>query len=371
MKTKNPLSDYLENAFNLATYAINITDLKGTILHVNQAYINLYKYNKPEDLIGQTPRVIKSPKTPRSVHEDIWKTIIKDEIWEGDITNADSEGKDVYVHITITPIKIKGKKIGYMGFTIDRGQQVTLEKQLLHANKLVILGTIGAGLAHELNNPMTSISLDAEFILETVTGNIDEAKKKELETAATTIVSSIERMKKVIDHLLIYSRKSDSEIKEPIEISTLLEDSLLLLKHQLSKQDIFVELKIEKQIYTLGNSTNLESVFHNLLTNSKDAFADSEIKNGKITIEVKVPDDKWINIKYTDNAGGIPGKTIGEIFDPFFTTKDEGKGTGLGLAITRKIIVEHGGFIQCSSRTDKTTFLIKLPKHNIEPESVN
>ena len=124
MSQKYPLSDYLNNAFNLATYAINITDLKGNMLHVNQAFLELYKYKNPNDLIGKTPRVIKSEKTPGSIHEDIWKTIIKDKIWEGDITNSDSEGNDVYAHITITPIKKSGKKLltALKIFTIRAGR---------------------------------------------------------------------------------------------------------------------------------------------------------------------------------------------------------------------------------------------------------
>jgi signal transduction histidine kinase len=106
---------------------------------------------------------------------------------------------------------------------------------------------------------------------------------------------------------------------------------------------------------------DMESVIHNLLTNSRDAFQTVDSDNKTIRIKVSKLEKNWMLLEYRDNAGGIPHDILDKIYDPFFTTKVEGKGTGLGLAITKKIIVASGGMITCESRNGETLFMIRLP----------
>lgn len=351
----------IEYAFNQAVYAINITDLEGKLLNVNEAYLKLYKFSSKEEVLGKTSRIIGSPKTPNVVYEDMWNSIKAGKNWTGEITNVARDGREVFIHLTITPIYEMGKRIGYMGFSLDRGQQVTLEKQLLHANKLVILGTLGAGLAHELNNPLTSILLEAEFIQEHLSDLKESKLHEDLIKASESILSGVARMQRVIEHLLVYSRKDSQNEREILSMSDIIEDSFLFMGKQLENRGIGVRKEIDPSLSVYGNKTGLESVIHNLLTNSRDAFKGRDMAEKYIKIKAFKSEKNFMTLDYIDNAGGIPKKYLDKIYDPFFTTKGEGEGTGLGLSITKKILVEHGGAISCESDQGTTRFLIRLP----------
>ncbi len=350
----------LVKAFTQADYAVNLTDTLGKLVKVNQAYLDLYKFPFDTEILGQSQRIIRSPHTPNSVYAEMWKTISLGETWRGNLTNIAKDDSEVFVHLTITPIQEDGKIVGYMGFSLDRAQQVLLEKQLFHANKLVILGTMGAGLAHELNNPLASILLDAEYLQEVCQSPNQPIDWATALSASTSLIKGVERIKKVLEHLLSYSRKESPQKFSTLSVLQLIQESFLFIERQFSHREISIQINIEKDIFISGNQTQLESVIHNLLHNSRDAF-EGRLGDKKILISVSKEADDLVMIEYTDNAGGIPEKYMSHIFEPFFTTKNEKEGTGLGLAISKKIVAEHGGTIECSSHGENTVFRIHLP----------
>jgi PAS domain S-box-containing protein len=347
-------------AFTQADYAVNLTDKAGLLIKVNQAYLDLYKFRSDAEILGQSQRIIRSPHTPNSVYKEMWKTITAGETWRGNLTNVARDGSQVFVHLTITPIKEDGTIVGYMGFSLDRAQQVLLEKQLFHANKLVVLGTMGAGLAHELNNPLASILLDAEYLQE-----VFQAPGKPIDwhnalSASTSLIKGVERIKKVLEHLLVYSRKEGAQQHSTLSILQLIQESFLFIERQFSNRGIAIEIHIDEDVFISGNRTQLESIIHNLLHNSRDAF-EGRPGEKKVVIQVSRGTDGFAVIEYRDNAGGIPEKNLPHIFEPFFTTKGEKEGTGLGLAISKKIVAEHGGTIECETGSGYTVFRIQLP----------
>lgn len=201
------IDSLMEKAFTQADYAVNITDTRGVLLRVNRAYLDLYKFKSEAEILGQTQRLIRSPHTHDNLYKEMWTVISMGGTWRGNITNLARDGSEVFVHLTISPLREKGEIVGYMGFSLDRAQQVLLERELFHANKLMVLGTLRAGLAHELNNPLASILLDAEYLRD---GLLDSEQPLDRETAAhaaQSVISGVERMKKVLEHLLLYSRK--------------------------------------------------------------------------------------------------------------------------------------------------------------------
>jgi PAS domain S-box-containing protein len=347
-------------AFTQADYAVNVTDTEGKLVKVNQAYLDLYKFPSESDILGKSQRLIRSPHTPNSLYKEMWTTISTGGTWRGNLTNVAKDGSEVFVHLTITPIKDNGEIVGYMGFSLDRAQQVLLEKQLFHANKLVVLGTMGAGLAHELNNPLASILLDAEYLQE-----VFEAPGKPIDwetalSASSSLIKGVARIKKVLEHLLLYSRKESHQRHSTLSVLQLIQESFLFIERQFSNRAIAIAIDAESDVFISGNRTQLESVIHNLLHNSRDAF---EGRPGEktITISLKRSGDGFAVIDYADNAGGIPEAHMSHIFEPFFTTKSEKEGTGLGLAISKKIVAEHGGTIECESSKGMTRFRVQLP----------
>ncbi len=350
-------SVYAQFAFMQAEYAINVTDLDGHLLAVNEAYLRLYGFHHSDQVLGRNQRVIRSSRTPAEKYREMWEVISQDKIWRGELYNRHTNGEDIPVHLSIYPIFEDGKKIGYMGFTLDRTQQVQLERQLLHTNRLAILGEIGAGLAHELNNPLTSLSLEAENLLDLVNMNLSDPDAARMSLKG--ILNGVDRMKRVIEHLLLYVRK-EAKPAEQVEISEVIQDSLLFLERQMRSRNIQLKVDVQPGLWVRANRTDLESVFHNLLTNARDAF-DRVVGDKVLRIRSHKGDDGWVDLMFSDNAGGIQPQLLEQIFEPFFTTKSDGHGTGLGLSISRKIVLETGGDITCASSEGETHFRILFP----------
>ncbi|MBW8888899.1 MAG: PAS domain-containing sensor histidine kinase [Fibrobacteres bacterium] len=351
----------IQDAFTQSDYAINITDPKGILLKVNDAYLRLYKVSDESQILGQTQRLIRSPFTPDSVYKEMWSTISAGKVWRGEMGNRALDGSDVFIHLTISPIRRDGEIVGYMGFSMDRAQQVVLERQLFHANKLVALGTLGAGLAHELNNPLASILLDAEYLREAVNKIPDPADRQAALDASDSVIRGSERIRRVLEHLLKYSKKDESAAPSEIDLASLLEESLLFVERQLKSRGIDIQVESAQGILISGNRTQLESVLHNLIANSRDAFNNVNVVAKLIRFSAFFrAEDNMAVIDYRDNAGGIASDVMSRIFEPFFTTKG-GEGTGLGLSISSQVVAQHGGTISCESQAGETRFRILLP----------
>lgn len=362
----------IQDAFTQSDYAINITDPNGILLKVNEAYLRLYKVPDKKLILGKTQKVIRSPFTPDAVYKDMWDTIKAGLVWRGEMGNRALDGSDVFIHLTISPIRRNGEIVGYMGFSIDRAQQVMMERQLFHANKLAVLGTLGAGLAHELNNPLASILLDAEYLKEAIAAIPDPGSRKDAMAAADSVIRGSERMRRVLEHLLKYSKKDSQAAPERIDLKSLLDDSLLFVERQLRSRGIDIQVEAHEGIRIMGNRTQLESVIHNLFANSRDAFAHCGSGPKRIRIATEpLTATNQVAIEYRDNAGGIHPDILHRIFEPFFTTKD-GEGTGLGLAISRQVLAQHGGSIICESSDGETLFRLILPAitGNADPQVI-
>ena len=352
----------IQDAFTQADYAINITDPEGRLLQVNPAYLNLYKFSSEAEVLGKTQRIIRSPLTPDSLYKEMWQTISSGIPWRGDLVNKARDGSDVHIHLTITPIRREDKIVGYMGFSLDRAQQVMLERQLLHANKLMVLGTLGAGLAHEMNNPLASILLDAEYLKDIHSVPTQPIDHMAASAAAESVIRGVERMRRVLKHLLQYSKK-ESPVSERgnVSIRELVEDAVLFLDRQLMNRGIQLRQEIGEDLWVSGSTTQLESVLHNLITNSRDAFEGRQDEGKYISITARRGPEECVVVVCEDNAGGIPSENLERIFEPFFTTKDSQTGTGLGLSLSRKIIHDHGGTMRCESADGYTRFTLVLP----------
>ncbi len=351
----------IEDAFTQSDYAINITDSMGAMVKVNEAYLRLYKFSSEADILGKNHLFIRSPITPDNLYKNMWNTIASGKVWRGEMTNCATDGSDVFIHLTISPIRRGGEIVGYMGFSINREQQVLMERQLFHANKLVVLGTLGAGLAHELNNPLASILLDAEFLRDFLKGAHRAEYQEAASSAAESVIRGAERMRRVLEHLLFYSKKDSGTATSTISLRQLLDDSFLFIERQLTSRGITIDIEMDGEYFVSGNRTQLESVIHNLLGNSRDAFSPSTSTAKRISIRSYfVEMEQLVRLEYWDNAGGIQTDVLSRIFEPFFTTKG-GDGTGLGLAISKQIIAEHGGSIECESVDGTTRFTILLP----------
>ena len=241
-----------------------------------------------------------------------------------------------------------------------QAELVVARAHLAEAANLASLGTLAAGIAHELNNPLTVIWNCAEQT-EAFLNEPESVLKR-----SKMIIRAVLRMKTVIQHLLIFAREGRSAQIADFSLYQSIQDSLILIEDQLKRAGIKVTVSLDSSDSEMkGNASQMESVFQNLFSNSYDAFAlNRSIKNPFIRIRAGASATRpgWIEIEYEDNAGGIPQGVVSRIFEPFFTTKEVGKGTGLGMALVHGIVESHGGSIRVTSREGKgTSFELSFP----------
>jgi two-component system NtrC family sensor kinase len=235
----------------------------------------------------------------------------------------------------------------------ERTQELQqVQDQLVRAGKMAALGELAAGVAHEINNPLTGVLTFSSLMLKKV--DADHPWKKDLEN----IVQQTTRCRNIVRGLLDFARQRKPDKKE-WDIHTLIENTLMLVEKQAPFQNIKIEKQFKKAIpMLLVDGDQIQQVFMNILLNAADAMVGN---GGILTIRTDLKNGV-AEVSFTDSGGGIAKEHLSKLFDPFFTTKETGKGTGLGLAISYGIIQSHGGDIEVESQLGKgATFRVKLP----------
>jgi signal transduction histidine kinase len=232
-------------------------------------------------------------------------------------------------------------------------EKLQLEKGLRHAEKLVSIGQLSSGLAHEIGTPLNVISGRAEYLLSKLAK--DDSARKSLQT----IVQQSENIAKLIERLLAFSRKEpqtfgELSLRQPIEEAY----KLCLLRSQRSRDEITLQLELAEE-RLIGDADALQHLFLNLILNSFQAIDGA----GTIRISVTALKQDQLLIVYEDSGPGIPEEQHSRVFDPFYTTKQLGEGTGLGMFIVANIVAEHDGEIRLESAAKNgVRFLISFPR---------
>jgi PAS domain S-box-containing protein len=347
--------------FNIAENSVNpiqITDLNGKMIYVNRAFELASGYSK-EELLGKNPRIFGSGKMSSAFWDKMWATISSGKVWVGEIENRKKNGEPFYTQLLISPIIDKENNVtGYFAIHRDLTEKKTFEKQLIHSQKMESIGTLAAGIAHEVGNPLASISALVQVA--------QRSTKEPLVIEKLALVKNqITRISKIIRDLVDFSRPSNYELKLT-DINKVLIEAIEITKVGTKAKDITFEYELNEMIpYLPLIADQIQQVFLNILLNAVDAIAEKKNnKNEKITIKSDVDND-FVVITFTDTGTGISDENLNKVFEPFFTTKKEGKGTGLGLWVSYGIIKSFQGEIKVSSKLGEgTTFTIKLPINN-------
>ena len=236
--------------------------------------------------------------------------------------------------------------------------------QLVQSEKMAAFGQLGAGIAHEVKNPLAGILGCAQVAL----------RKAEPGTVQHTNLTLIEketrRCKKIVDNLLRFARQ-EKAMMEPTEPNQVVEDSVAIVAHQLEMNGVHIEIDLTPSLpMILGNANQLQQVLMNLIINAQQAM---EGTPGQVTVRTRKHASGGVEIHVRDNGPGISPENLNKIFEPFFTTKPSGHGTGLGLSVSFGIVKDHAGEIAVESALGHgTTFLVTLPAHVVpssqEPE---
>lgn len=470
----------LYNAFQHSTDAILITDLEGKLIEVNQAFTDLFGWERHE-VLGKTTSFLRAPQTSDEVYAAMWRSITQTGSWKGEIVNRRKDGSEVPVLLSITPLYENGEMIGYMGVEIDItdkkraeeqlqrekefsealietanslivgldldgriilfnrrceeitgyskaealgkswvelfvperyrapvhevfanlvegrqasqyespiltrngeerliswsntpirdeyhhiigvmgiGQDITeqknLQRQVLQAERLATIGKMAAKVAHEIRNPLSSISLNAELLVDELDA-YPGADTREAKSLLQAILAEVERVTNLTEEYLQFSRLPQAEFRRT-DPNTLVTELASLYREQLAQHRITWEHELDPNIDEIPmDRMQIRRALMNLIRNAIEAMP----RGGTLKITTqKLQCGALINV--SDTGDGIDPETQDKIFDPFFTTKD--MGTGLGLAITQQIVAEHKGRLVFRSQKGRgTTFTIMLP----------
>lgn len=247
-------------------------------------------------------------------------------------------------------------------FKRDVTSERELQAQYLQTEKMATVGLLAAGVAHEINNPLTAISGFSQGLrkrLPQIRQHIDETLATDFAEYLETILEECRRCQDIVQTLLTFSRPAHSQ-SDCLNLNELILDCLKILRYRLKKNpNVVLQQELDHELYWLyGDEAQLKQVVLNLLTNALDAVKES----GRITVRTSRGAKGQASLVVEDNGGGIPQENLYRLFDPFFTTKPAGQGTGIGLSTCYTIVQSHGGQIfVCSDEGKGTSFCVMLP----------
>jgi len=277
-------------------------------------------------------------------------------------------GSNRHFEITASPLSdINGEPRGILLLKRDVTVEKEYQAKFYHAEKMATIGLLAAGVAHEINNPLTAISGFAEGLrrrlpklADRLSGNVaDQKLAGDFQEYIDIIIAECLRCRDIVQNLLTFSPRERADFA-PVALNSLVTDVLKLLEHQLKKKlpkAICLDLDpVEPR--TLGVAAELKQVVLNLILNALDAIQEK----GNITIRTRNEDECWCTLSVDDTGCGIAREHLDKLFDPFFTTKPVGKGIGVGLSTCYNIILQHQGEILVDSREGKgASFRVRLP----------
>ncbi len=276
-----------------------------------------------------------------------------DKTLASDIPCLKKDGTIVYADINTVNITVDGQRCN-AGFFRDITERKQAEQQALVNAKLASVGELVAGVAHEINNPLTGIIGYAQLLADRK--DVPQSVKEDLQK----IYEESQRTVRIVQNLLRFARQYKPE-KSLVDLNELVERTLELEAYKMRTSNVELSTTLAAGIpLMLADYNQLQQVILNIITNAQQAVAETRRK-GKIAVTTEVVED-YVMVSIADNGVGISVEDMAKIFDPFFTTKPEGSGSGLGLSVCHGIITEHGGNIYAESIPGKgTTFIIELP----------
>ncbi len=345
---------------------VMITDREGVIEYVNPAFEVLTGF-APGELMGQTPRVLKSGQQTPEIYKELWQTVLSGNVFRCTMVNRKKNGDVFVAEKTITPLRdSRGNITHFISNDRDITDRRRMENQLQQAQKMDAIGRLAGGVAHDFNNLLMVISSYAELMLDSLAPqhplrhNVDEIQKASRRAADLT------------RQLLAFGRKQMQTL-QLLDLNLLIEDFNKMLPRLIGEDVELVFVPGQKLGKVKADPVQIEQVLMNLVANARDAMP----RGGKLTIETAsvrlddvyvqqhsiVPPGEYVLLTVTDSGSGIGSEHLPHIFEPFYTTKEEGKGTGLGLATVYGIVKQNSGFIWVYSEPGLgTTFKIYLPR---------
>lgn len=332
------------------------TDLDGNITFVNDSICRILGYSSKEVMGTNYRRYAYDEETATKMYKytnSVYKTA-RPAKWFS-LEYATKTGEKRFMAVSIAPtLDEQGEIVGFRGIINDLTERKAIEQQALVTNKLASIGELASGVAHELNNPLTTVMGYAQLLMESK--DVPEHIKSDLDK----VYQESQRAAKIVQNLLSFARSRKPE-KSYFYANDLVQKTVDLRSYELKVSNISVFVNLKEDMPEIwADYHQIQQVILNILINAEQALAEVR-RRGKITVTTSAVKDH-IRINIADNGPGISKSNIDRIFDPFFTTKEVGKGTGLGLSVCLGVVTAHGGNLYVESdRSKGAAFIIELP----------
>ncbi len=349
------LKEFNESIVESVNVGLLAVNENGIILRCNSPFEQMMGLDR-EDTVGKRVEEVFDESFALNIENILGKSR-----WHlTEVRNAykmhtyDKGGKSLILNVAVAPLRsVSNQQTGAIIVLENVSTRVKLEETLQQSEKLSSIGLLAAGVAHEVNTPLTGVSSYTQMLL----GMIPDTDPKH--ALLQKMQRQTDRASNIVGNLLNFSRTGNAEEFTEIQINKLLNDTLQLLEPQLRKANIEIvkDYAVDAPA-VLGSGGKLQQVFTNLILNARDAM----FEGGRITLRTYPENSHGVVIEVTDDGEGIPNANLKKVFDPFFTTKGVGNGTGLGLAVSYGIVQEHNGTIDAfSSEGEGTTFRLVFP----------
>ncbi|MEP6569964.1 MAG: ATP-binding protein [Acidobacteriota bacterium] len=348
------LKEFNESIIESINVGLLAVDLEGRVTRLNSALEKILDLSRAQAVGKRVEDLFSADFTDtlrQVLGNDRWRLKEIRNIYK--IHTATFTGHPLVLNIAIAPLQDSQEQTGALVVLEDVTSRVRLEEQLQQREKLSSIGLLAAGVAHEVNTPLTGVSSYTQMLL----GMLSETDPKH--ALLLKVRRQAERATNIVNNLLNFSRTGDATEFSELDISRVLDDTLQLLEPQLRGNQIRIVRGYDPgSPLVIGNSGKLQQVFTNLLLNARDALPGG----GSIRISTIPSDDHSLTVEVSDSGTGIAPENVAKIYDPFYTTKEVGRGTGLGLAVSYGIVQEHSGHISVESTPGHgTIFRITLP----------
>lgn len=343
----------LRALFDSSPTSIYIIDPNFNLIAINMSRADLAG-SPPQELVGKRCYSVLHQRETPCPDCQVGKTFKTGDITRRIERHEMGKASAVELEVSTYPIWDNDRQVvqAFL-FEEDVTERLRLQASLAQSEKLASVGQLAAGVAHEINNPLTIILANAQLLQRSLpTGD------KELLEMVDLIIQASDRASRAVGDLLDFARRERYELA-PTDLNKTIHRALALIGHELGSRTISLEFEPALNLpFVNASQDHLQGVWLNLLINAIDAI---ERGPGKISIKtLQVGENAWVLV--TDNGAGIPPDEISRIFEPFYTTKEPGRGTGLGLSVCHQIVTRHGGQILVNSQLDQgTTFTVVLP----------
>jgi PAS domain S-box-containing protein len=346
-------------------------DVDSRIVFVNRRFAETFGY-EPAEMVGADMFTFLSPAAAIGA-EQAFARRGRGESDAFDSTILHRNGTEVPVHIAGSPLyDAEGRNAGSLAIVRDVTEQRKLQAQLMMSDRMASVGTLAAGVAHEINNPLTAVVANLDYIVESLRrfSVSDPAQspawreawfREEIKGPLDDAREAAQRVRFIVQDLKILSRSPEEAPQGSVDVRSIMESSLRMAWNEIRHRAQLVK-DYGDIPRVAANEARLGQVFLNLVINAAQAMPEGRAEHNRICVSTRLEEDRVV-IEVGDTGTGIPAEAIGRVFDAFYTTKAVGVGTGLGLAICQRIVTDMGGLLTVKSALGKgSTFRVSLPR---------